>query len=158
MDQGSRAVRIRVIVRRADGIMSISSEPCLSVSSQGAIGCPPAGPSWPSPPPPPPRISSFLRSGLTAVPLDGGAEAADWNDDLNDAQDLIQVDEEDYIDYTPSPPPPFLLLEHTWGLNNYSWAAIGGAAAVVFVGFLALMRWRQVKKPRPNPDTHVIAA
>ena len=50
------------------------------------------------------------------------------------------------------------VLEHTWGLNNYSWAAIGGAAAVVFVGFLVLMRWRQVKKPRPNPDTHVIAA
>ena len=88
----------------------------------------------------------------------GGAEAADWDDDLNDPQELIQVDNEDYIDYTPSPPPPFLLLEHTWGLNNYSWAAIGGAAAVVFVGFLALMRWRQVKKPRPNPDTHVIAA
>ena len=106
-------------------------------------------------PPPPIRPSC---GGLTAVPLDGGAEAADWDDDLNGAQGLIQVDNEDYIDYTPSPPPPFLLLEHTWGLNNYSWAAIGGAAAVVFVGFLVLMRWRQVKKPRPNPDTHVIAA
>ena len=141
--------------------MSISSptaQPCLSISSQGAIGCPPAGPSWASPPPPPIPRSSYLRLGLTAVPLDGGAEAADWDDDLNDAQELVQVDNEDYIDYTPSPPPPFLLLEHTWGLNNYSWAAIGGAAAVVFVGFLVLMRWRQVKKPRPNPDTHVIAA